>query len=233
METDDLPHFRYIPPMMDQWVKRALEHAGISQSELTRRLHARFNWPMDRSIVNKMATRRRGVEATEAMQISEVTGYPLPSEEDDKHVGVRKVTVVAYIQAGAWTESWEWDEHDQYDVYVPDDPELKFFKLMAAETKGPSMNRRYPERTILVFNDVHETRETPVAGKRYIVERTRPGGETEHTVKLLHIDADGKFWLIPESDDPRFQAAIPVDEGAIDGDIVAIIGRVCFSVTRE
>ncbi len=233
METDSVAAFSYISGMMNQWVKEALEHAELSQAEATRRLTARFNWPDDRSILNKMTLGKRKVEASEAMQISELTGFPLPIEEEGKPAGIRKVTVAAHIQAGAWTEAWEWNDDDKYEVYVPDDPELRFFKLSAAETRGPSMNRRYPERTVLIFTDVMETKEQPIAGKRYIVERKRVSGEAEHTVKLLHVDADNKYWLLPESDDPRFQAAISVEDGSDDGDVVSIIGRVVFAVTRE
>ena len=61
----------------------------------------------------------------------------------------------------------------------------------------------------------------------------RADGQQEHTVKLLHRDDDGKFWLLPESTDPLFQAAISVEDGVEDGDAVTIIGRVRFAVTRE
>jgi lambda repressor-like predicted transcriptional regulator len=147
--------------------------------------------------------------------------------------GLRHVTVAAHVQAGAWTESWEWEDDYKYSVSVPDLPELRPFRLYAAETRGPSMNKRYPEKTVVVFTNVEDTRESPMPGKRYVIERRRASGESEHTVKLLFADADGKLWLMPESDDPRFQAAISVDEGTNDGDLVSIIGRVRFAVTVE
>lgn len=138
----------------------------------------------------------------------------------------------AHVQAGTWAETWEWADDDAYDVYIPADPELATFRLYAAETRGPSMNRRWQERTVIVFTDVQETLETPEPGKRYVVERRRLGGEAEHTVKLLHQDNEGKFWLMPESDDPRFQAPIPVADG-IEGERIIILGRVRYAVTRE
>lgn len=116
---------------------------------------------------------------------------------------------------------------------VPADPLLEGFKLYAAETRGPSMNKRWPEGTVVVFTNVEETGEMPTKGRRYVVERRRLGGDAEHTVKLLVQDADGKYWLMPESDDPRFQAPISVDEGTGDGDVVTIIGRVRYAVSRE
>lgn len=147
--------------------------------------------------------------------------------------GLRRVEVAAHVQAGAWCETWEWDEADRYAVMIPDYPEYQGFRLYAAEARGTSMNRRYIEGTVLVFVDVNETREEPIPGKRYIVERKRASGEAEHTVKLLHVDAEGKFWLMPESDDPRHQAPIPIEDGTGNEDVVAIIGRVIAAVTRE
>lgn len=156
----------------------------------------------------------------------------LGEEREQLLSGLRRVTVKAHVQAGYWAEAWEWEDDQAYDVFVPDVPELHGFRLFAAETRGPSMNRRWMEKTVVVFTDVEETMEAPIPGKRYIVERTRLGGEAEHTVKLLHQDGEGKFWLMPESDDPRFQMPISVEDG-VEGETVAIIGRVHFAVSRE
>jgi hypothetical protein len=143
------------------------------------------------------------------------------------------VVVSAHVQAGYWAENWEWPDDDKYEVAVPADPVLEGFRLYGAETRGPSMNRRYPERSVLVFTDVRETEESPQPGKRYVVERRRADGLVEHTVKLLHQDEHGKFWLVPESSDPLYQEPISIEAGARNGDEVVIIGRVHYSVNRE
>lgn len=206
----------------------------MSQSELARELTSNYGWSDNRSILNKIVTGLRKLDAQEMFDISKATGYPIPGAEvPQKEPGLRRVEVTAFVQAGNWTETWEWDESDRYPVLIPDLPEYKSIRLYAAETRGPSMNKRYPERTVIVFNDVQETMEDPAPGKRYVVERRRPGGEAEHTVKLLHADSEGKLWLMPESDDPRHQSPISIEEGTGDEDTVIILGRVVFSVTRE
>lgn len=144
---------------------------------------------------------------------------------------VRMVKVRQHVQAGHWAEALEWQQDDWYDVAIPDDPALLKFDLFGAETKGPSMNRRYPEGTVVICTKMIETREDIQPGKRYIVERERPDGMREATVKLLWLDDSGKFWLLPESDDPRYQEPIAVDE--IDDATVTIVGRVRYSVQRE
>src|SRR5690606_29819152 len=96
--------------------------------------------------------------------------------------GVRRVRVKGYVQAGYWAETWEFPEDEQYEVPVPADEYLAPYALHAAETRGPSMNRRYPEGTIIVFTDANETGESISPGKRYVVVRERADGMREATV---------------------------------------------------
>lgn len=145
----------------------------------------------------------------------------------------RQVVVAAYVQAGQWSESWAWDEQDQYSVTVPNDPELIPFQLYAAEVRGPSMNRRYAEGTVIVFTNAIDVQEPLIPGKRYVVERRRASGECEHTVKTLHRDEAGDMWLVPESSDPLHQVPFRLTDDAKDGDEVRIVGRVRFAVSRE
>lgn len=157
-----------------------------------------------------------------------------PSELGGTHTApadFRRVTVQGYVQAGHWAETWMLPEDEQYSVPVPTDDALARYTLHAAETRGPSMNRRYPEGTVLIFTDAIETHEDIIPGKRYIVERERADGLREATVKKLWRDESGRYWLLPESDDPRFQEPIPI-EGSED-DTVRVIGRVRYAVSRE
>lgn len=144
---------------------------------------------------------------------------------------LRTVSVRQHIEAGAWSESPMWDEDDWYDVAVPDDDALRHFSLYGAETRGPSMNKRYPEGSALIYTSIYETGEIPLPGRRYIVETERPDGLREATVKTLWRDDAGELWLLPESTDPRHQQPIRVADG--DGNIVRIVGRVVFAVSRE
>lgn len=143
----------------------------------------------------------------------------------------RTVKVTGRVQAGEWAEQWQWEEEDFYEVPVPADPDLAGYALYAAETRGTSMNRRYPEGTVLVYTSAIHTMEDITPGQRYIVERAAADGTLEATVKLVFRDERGKLWLIPESTDPLFQAAIPLDGG--EDDTIRIIGKVRFSVARE
>jgi len=170
-----------------------------------------------------------------ALKIEAEFGIPAAQmvfkNEVDKSLPARKVTVIGYVQAGAWEETWELQEEDQYAIYIPPDVNLSGYSLYAAETRGPSMNKRYPEGTVIVFTNIIETHEELMPGKRYVIERERPDGLKEATVKLLWMDDKGKPWLLPESTDPRFQEPIPINGD--EGDTIRIVGRVRYAVSRE
>ncbi len=149
----------------------------------------------------------------------------------DETPNIRLVPVRMHVQAGHWSESNEWPPDDQYMVPVPDDADLRGITLFAAETRGPSMNRRWPEGTVIVFTAGIETEDDVIIGKRYIVEWERADGLREATVKTLWRDDDGKFWLLPESDDPRHQAPIALNGN--EGDTIRLVGRVVWAASRE
>ncbi|WP_185983002.1 LexA family transcriptional regulator [Aureimonas mangrovi] len=145
----------------------------------------------------------------------------------------RSVQVRGAVQAGAFVESLDWpDRDDWYDVAVPDDERFRHLPLYAREARGTSMNKRYPDGTVLIFTAPWDDHATPEPGARYVVERQRPDGTIEGTVKRLHRDPEGGLWLIAESDDPRWQKPISLD-GEVEDEIVRIVGRVRYAVTRE
>ncbi|MFC3693091.1 LexA family protein [Chenggangzhangella methanolivorans] len=147
---------------------------------------------------------------------------------------MRRVKVVGAVQAGVFVEAIHWPHPDDvYEVAVPDAPELADIRLEGYEIRGPSMNKVYPEGSVVVVASIFSSREQLVSGARYVVERIRPDGEREGTCKLFEIDAAGRRWLIPESFDRSFQP-IPLDDDAFEnGELVQAIGRVMWSVKRE
>lgn len=143
----------------------------------------------------------------------------------------RMVKVVGYVQAGAFEDAWEWPEESHYEVPIPSDPRLHGYALLGVETRGTSMNKRYPEGTVLIYTTAIHTHEQMKPGRRYIIERERADGTREATVKLLWLDDRGKPWLLPESNDPLFQEPLPLS--GEDGDTVRVVGQVRYAVSRE
>lgn len=205
-------------------IKEILAAKRMTQAELADALHM-HTVNLNRLINGKIDVNMRRIE-----EIAHALGVP-PEELIVPPSQVRSVTVKGFVQAGHWAETWEWAEEDQYQVAVPYDPDLASYALHAAETRGPSMNKRYAEGTVLVFTDMIDTGEDLQLGKRYIVEREKADGLREATVKTLWRDDAGKFWLLPESNDPRFQEPIAVNGN--EDDTIRVVGRVRYSVSRE
>ncbi|TGP28237.1 phage repressor [Mesorhizobium sp. M2D.F.Ca.ET.232.01.1.1] len=212
-------------------VANRLKELGINPFEAARRGDLERSYVNDILIGKKQSVRTDKIESlARALQLDPAE-LSVSKPKTTAEGAVRRVVVRGFVQAGYWAETWEWGDDDQYSVPVPDDPALQPFTLFAAEARGPSMNKRYPEQTVLVFTDAVETGAALELGKRYIVERERADGLREATVKTLWRDDAGKIWLLPESNDPRFQEPIPID-GSED-DTVRVVGRVVYAVSKE
>jgi len=160
-------------------------------------------------------------------QLNEESAKP-PQPDRSK---IRLVTVKSHVEAGFWKESVQWADDKWYTVPVPADNKFSNVSLYGAETRGPSMNKIYEEGTVLIYDNIHETQEALISGRRYIIERIDASGERECTVKTLHRDPEGAYWLVPESDDPRFQKPLRVN--GEEGETIRIVGRVRYRVSEE
>lgn len=145
--------------------------------------------------------------------------------------GLLRVRVTGLLRAGHWHESFELPESDQFDVMIQADRPLREADLYAGVIDGQSMNRIYPDKTVVVLSGKLQRPGEIAVGKRYHVRQTRPDGSTEDTIKTLARSEDGRYWLKPESTEPEHQQWIPLDGGA--DATVELMGRVRFVVYRE
>ncbi|MBI1202579.1 MAG: helix-turn-helix domain-containing protein [Rhodopseudomonas sp.] len=147
----------------------------------------------------------------------------------DTHL--RRVKVRGALQAGDWSESHEWSPEEQFEVAIPDEPQLRKLQLYAGKIIGESMNLRFPQGSIVVFSRIGQRPGEIEVGKRYHVRVTRSDGQTEETLKTLVADEHGTYWLKPESSHPAHQNWLPLDN--TPGATVELIGRARYVVHRE
>jgi hypothetical protein len=74
----------YGTAMLSDWLKTNLEMAGVSQSELSRRLTERLGRSIDRAAVNKMTLGARKISADELIAITDILGIGRPDDEARK-----------------------------------------------------------------------------------------------------------------------------------------------------
>jgi len=134
------------------------------------------------------------------------------AEGDAPRARLRSVSVRGHVQAGDWREALEWPQDDWYEVPLPPDPRWPRASRFALEVRGPSMNRLFPDRSVIycaLFDDIGDE---PKNGDRVVVERVNRDGLFEATVKEYVIDEDGRRWLWPRSTHPDHQQPIPLPE---------------------
>jgi transcriptional regulator with XRE-family HTH domain len=68
---------------LSDWVQKALDHAGMTQAELSRALIQAGLRTIDRSAVNKILLGTRKLLAEEMLEISRITDYPIT----DRRIG--------------------------------------------------------------------------------------------------------------------------------------------------
>lgn len=226
---------------MDTWLKQALTTSGMTQAELSRRLTNRFNWPEDRSIINKILKGRRGLSATEAVQISDTTGYPLPAEikrdipEAPVFKVVNKEIDVVYVRGKVAANTWM--DVDSMDFSYEDMetiPSLSGYPAawqFGLRVDGNCLNKIAAHDDILVCLDVAlasaEIRENDLV----VVERKRYGGQmVERTAKRVRKTVRG-FELWPESTDPNHQQPILLYEFN-EAEEVTVIGKVLWILKK-
>jgi hypothetical protein len=111
------------------------------------------------------------------------------------------IWVAGQVEAGVYQEATEWDRSKWYPVDIPVPSRFRG-KAKALEIRGPSMNRRYPPGSIVVWVDMLAFR-PPRENDRVIVYATTRDGKIEATVKELR-----NGWLWPDSDHPEHQTPI-------------------------
>jgi transcriptional regulator with XRE-family HTH domain len=205
-------------------IKQLREERGLTQEAVASQLGLHL------TNYNKLENGKTELTTTRLEKLASIFGVE-PLTILSAETPVRVVHVQGAVKAGAWAESWELPEEDQYDVPIPDDRTFAGMLLFGAEARGPSMDKVYPDGSVIIFTDQVQRGEEPIIGKRYVVERERSDGLREHTVKTLWRDGAGRMWLLPESSDPLFQTPISLE--AEEGETVRILGRVVYSVRRE
>lgn len=212
----------------------ARDHAGLTRREVsdrtgisTKTIEAHEN---GRNLLRGLSTDHSALYAR-AYGVSEnwlITGAGEPFGVKG---GILRIPVRGYLQAGHWMESFEVAPPDQFDVAVTSSPSLAREPLYAAIVRGTSMDLVYPDGTIVILRKMTGGVGDLQPGKRYHVERTRPDGQVENTLKTVRRSNDGVVWLCPESTDPQFAAPVRLD--AEPGSTIRLRGRVVMAIISE
>jgi phage repressor protein C with HTH and peptisase S24 domain len=144
---------------------------------------------------------------------------PLPDED--------RLVVNGSVEAGAWRATEAWDDDRAFVIEGMPSP-LPGAKRFGLVTVGLSMNEFYEPGTVLDCVSIFKGGTTPKTGDHVIVERIRPDGLRELTVKEYYAEG-GRYMLVPRSTSQAFKPieyAGPDHEQSADGEQIHVIGFV-------
>lgn len=149
---------------------------------------------------------------------AELTGKAQPGVAP---IELNAVVVRGAVAAGIWRDAIEWDFDDQYAVSAPPDSRFPGVERFGLEVRGNSMDRVYPEGTIIICIRFMDLGALPSNGDRVVCIRRNEEGLVEATVKEFVIDNNQRAWLWPRSSQPEFQQPWPLlaDDLPISGDL--------------
>lgn len=213
-------------------IRQRREALGLSQSELGRRVGvsraAVSQWESD------AGTRPSTSHLLAAARVLGVTLNYLGGWDEEPRKNsqfyeklTRKVIIEGELNAGVFYDPQEYTYDDREAVPIDDEPRFYGVTLRAARVRGPSMNRRFPDGSIVVFTEHDPVHDPLPLDRRVIVRRRRPTGLIEMTVKELRRDSQGSYWLWPLSDHPQHQQPIPLipDDGDDSIEIVGVVQK--------
>jgi repressor LexA len=204
---------------------RALrEKTGLTQTALAAKVG------ISTSYLSNIEQFKRRTNSDTLARIGEVLGASMSSIVDVSGATL-VVTVSSSCQAGAWFEGCEWPPEDRYEVTVLDIGNYVGIERHASEIRGGSMNKVYPDGSIIVWVAMQDIKEPLVPGKRYTLHATAKDGTLEHTVKSFTRDRSGREWFFQESDDPNYQ--VPTEYVAGEDGAPIVVGRVIMSMRSE
>lgn len=220
---------------MRNFIISRLKETKKTKADLARELG--ISWPR----VNEVIKGERRVQPDEMTKFAEFMGLSVEDalkalETDGESLSnlrpmdkpFRTVKVTGSVQAGFRSaKDQQWPEDEWLTELVP--PNMTG-TLYGAEVHGDSMDQVYSEGDIVIFNDFNETGGDLLPGQRYVFQLKDESGDIEYTVKTLHKDTKGGYWLVAESDNPLHNNPLSVEEHIKRGEL-EILGRVVRRIT--
>lgn len=148
-------------------------------------------------------------------------------------IQLESVFVRGFVEAGIWRQAIEWEGEEWYSLTVPRDERFPDVERFGLEVRGSSMDKVYPEGTVVVVVRFSDLGRGPKPGQKVVcLRRSENGSDFEATIKEYQLDEKGRHVLWPRSNDPEFQqpfilnpGPLPVSQGYEPFPKVARAGR--------
>ncbi|QDH14080.1 helix-turn-helix domain-containing protein [Formicincola oecophyllae] len=177
--------------------------AGVSRTFVSGLLSGKSTSEPRRSNVERLAKVLKC--SVQELYYGEQNPAPLPPTRGS--MPTRQIEVRGSVQAGLFTDALEWSPLDWFSITSPaEDGYPANCHRYGLLVRGASMNRLFPEGSIISVIDFDELGREPQTGECVVVlRRSETSNAFEATVKAYQRRPDGTILLWPRSDDPEFQ----------------------------
>jgi SOS-response transcriptional repressor LexA len=192
-----------------------------------------FGWKVAAYRHHENGTRSFGPDAAKkyARAFRVKAGWLLGIEAIDNaqpidYISEERLIVRGAVAAGVWREPVEESEVMEIDTPAP----VKNAKRFGVTVEGYSMDVYYEPGTVLDCISIFANGVEPETGDHVIVERIKPDGLREMTVKE-YVNQEGKIFLRPRSTKPEFQTDIEMPAEPYVGDeVIQVVGFVVSAI---
>lgn len=194
-------------------IKNLRTELGLTQAEFGRRIGETPQATVAKWENDKQAPRPEALE--KLADLAGVTKLQFLGMETTpmSELPGRTVDVVSKVSAGVWQASPEWDDSERYAAPAMLPKAWDNVPVHGAEVDGDSMNRYYPDGSIVFVAPLDQMPGGLKSGQHVVVVKEEHG-TYEVTLKEYVIDEQGKKWLWPRSSSPEHQAPVHYDRKA-------------------
>lgn len=216
---------------MAERLRQARKEAGYDSAQAAAEA---FGWNPAAYRHHENGTRRFGPDAAKkygrAFKVR--PGWLLGLERVEKALAANqadedRLIVNGSVEAGAWRSSEHWNDERSFVIEGMPSP-IAGAERFGLVTVGNSMDEFYEPGTVLDCVSIFKGGVPPQSGDHVIVERVRPDGLRELTVKEYR-EEDGRYLLVPRSTRPGYHpieySGPDIDQPAGD-ETVQVIGFV-------
>lgn len=195
-------------PSRSDRLRQARKDAGFDSAA---EAAERFGWTPSAYRHHENGTRNYGADAAKrygrAFKVKPawLLGLDANSELPAREAVNDQLDVNGAVAAGVWRESEHWNDERRFVITLPSPfPDAQRFGL---QVEGSSMDMFYEPGGVLDCISIFRGGVEPNNGDHVIVERRRPDGLRELTVKEYRHEGD-RYSLVPRSTRPEFK---PID----------------------
>ncbi|QCE32774.1 hypothetical protein FAI41_03790 [Acetobacteraceae bacterium] len=198
--------------LQKKWIENIRQETGDSYSKIAR------NCGLAQSTISRFMddTQTTGVlSATTEEKILSIYGAETPNPLKNQHfrtfpspklLTTHQINVIGSVQAGLWREAMELSHEDRYQIAAHVPEKYKTIPYYGLLVQGESMNRIFPDGSIVIVANFLDLARGPETGDYVIVQRRDPySAAFEATVKAFQQCENGEMLLWPRSTDPHFQ----------------------------